>query len=86
MLKNSQIHTNIIEEIRRQWHAMKKAGWQITFQRVKAHAGTRGNELADAIAKKAATNRTIPESYTRIPKSVVLRQLEEESLQKWQRS
>jgi len=53
---------------------------------VKAHAGTRGNELADAISKKAATNGTIPESYTRIPKSVVLRQLEEESLQKWQRS
>ena len=59
---------------------------QITLQWVKAHAGTRGNELADAIAKKAATNGTIPESYTRIPKSVVLRQLEEESLQKWQRS
>ena len=28
---------------------------------------------------KAATNRTIPESYTRIPKSVVLRQLEEKA-------
>ena len=48
--------------------------------------GTRGNEVADAIAKKVAMNRTFPESYTRITKSVVLRQLEEESLQKWQRS
>ena len=28
---------------------------------MKAHAGTRGNELADSIAKKAATNGTIPE-------------------------
>ena len=65
---------------------MKQAGWQITLQWVKAHVGTIGNELEDAIAKKAATNGTIPESYTRIPKSVVLRQLEEESLQKWQRS
>ena len=55
----------------------EKAGWQITLQWVKAHAGTRGNELADAIAKKAATNGTIPESYTRIPKSVMLRKLEE---------
>ena len=53
---------------------------------MKAHAGTRGNELADAIAKKAATNGTVPKSYTRIPESVVLRQLEEESLQKLQRS
>ena len=24
MLKNSQIHTNVIEEIRQQWYAMKK--------------------------------------------------------------
>ena len=81
MLKYSQIHTNIVEEIRRQWYAIKKAGCQITLQWVKAHAGTRGTELADAIAKKAATNGTIPESFTRIPKSVELRQLEEESLQ-----
>ena len=65
---------------------MKKAECQFTLQWVKAHAGTRGNELADTIAQKAATNGTIPESYTRIPKSAVLRQLEEESLQKWQRS
>ena len=26
MLQNSKIHTNIIEDIRRQWYAMKKAG------------------------------------------------------------
>jgi hypothetical protein len=64
----------------------EKAGLQITLQWVKAHAGTRGTELADAIAKKAATKGTIPKSYTRIPKSVVLCQLEEESLQMWQRS
>jgi len=86
MIQNSKIHTNIIEDIRRQWYAMKKAGWQIALQWVKAHAGTRGNELADTLAKKAATNGTITEGYTRIPKSAVLRQLEEESVRKWQRS
>jgi hypothetical protein len=51
---------------------------------VKAHAGTRGNETADSLAKKATTKGTITESYTKIPKSVVLRQLEEESVRKWQ--
>ena len=66
-----------MEEIRRQWYTMKKAGWQITLQWVKAQA--RGNELADALAKKAATNGTISESYTRIPKSAVLRQLGREA-------
>jgi len=65
---------------------MKKAGWQITLHWLKAHAGTRGNELADAIAKKAVTNGTIPESYIRNPQNAVLGQLEEESLRKWQRS
>jgi len=58
---------------------MKKAGWQITLCWVKAHAGMEGNELADRLAKKAATKETTPESYTRIPKSVVLRQLKEGS-------
>src|SRR5215475_1492283 len=86
MLQNSKIHTNIIEDIRRQWYEMKKAGWQIALRWVKAHAGTRGNELADTLAKEATTNGTITESYTRIPKSAVLRQLEEGSARKWQRS
>jgi len=84
--KISKIHKNIIEDIRRQWYETKKAGWQITLRWVKAHAGTRGNELADTLAKKATTNGTITERYTRIPKSVVLRQLEEGSARKWQRS
>jgi hypothetical protein len=38
----------------------------------------------DTLAKRAATNGTITESYTRIPKSAVLRQLKEGSAKKWQ--
>ena len=38
------------------------------------------------MAKKVTTNGTITESYTRIPKSTVLRQLEEGTARKWQRS
>jgi hypothetical protein len=53
---------------------------------VKAHAGTSGNEMADSLAKKATTKGTITETYTKIPKSVLLRQLEEESARKWQES
>jgi ribonuclease HI len=69
MLQSSKIHTNIIQDIRRQWYEMKKAGWQIELRWVKAHEGTRGNELADTLAKRATTNGTITESYTRIPKN-----------------
>jgi hypothetical protein len=86
MLQNSKIHTNIIENIRRQWYEMKKAEWQIALRWVKAHTGTRGNELAYTLAKKATTNKTIAESYTKIPKSTVLRELDEGSARKWQRS
>jgi ribonuclease HI len=62
MLQNGNIHTNIIQDIRRQWYKMKKAGWQIALPWVKAHVGIRGNDLADTLAKKAATSRTITET------------------------
>jgi hypothetical protein len=53
---------------------------------VKAHAGIQGNELADTLAKKAATNESLTEKYNKIPKSVVTKELEEESVRKWQRN
>jgi hypothetical protein len=64
---------------------MKEREWKITLRWVKAHAGIRGNE-ADTLAKSAATNTNIPETYNKIPKSVVMKGLEEESAKKWQRN
>jgi hypothetical protein len=65
---------------------LKIREWKITLCWVKAHAGIRGNELADTLAKKVATNKTIPESYNKIPKSVVIKESEDESTKKWQRN
>ena len=59
---------------------MTKTNWTIKFRWVKARAGIRGNELADPLAKGAATNENITESYKRVPKSVVLSELEEKSV------
>jgi hypothetical protein len=42
--------------------------------------------MADYLAKKATTKGTITETYTKIPKSVLIRQLEEDSTRKWQES
>jgi hypothetical protein len=65
---------------------MNKANWEIKLCWVKAHAGILGNELADTLAKKAATNESLTEKYNKIPKSVVKKELEEESVRKWQRN
>jgi len=52
----SNIQTYIVEKIRRKITGMKEREWKITLCRVKAHAGIRGNEAADTLAKRAATN------------------------------
>jgi len=55
-LQNSNIHTYIVEEIRRKIMEMKESEWKIKLCWVTACAGTTGNELADTLAKRAATN------------------------------
>jgi len=83
-LRNGNIHTFLIEEIGKKLNEMTKTNWKIKLCWVKAHVGIRGNELADTLAKEAAANGNITESYKRVPKSVVLSELEETSVEKWQ--
>jgi ribonuclease HI len=40
---------------------MNKADWEVKLCWVKAHAGILGNELANTLAKKAATNESLTE-------------------------
>jgi ribonuclease HI len=84
-LKNSNIHTFFVEEIRRKLTGMRKIVWKIQFSWVKAHVGIQGNELADTLAKEAATNADIIECYKNFPKSVVLSELGGINVEKWQR-
>lgn len=84
-LKNTNIHTALVEEIRQQLTEKKKKQWHIQFCWVKAHVGIRGNETADTLAKEAAASTDTPESYDKIPTSVVKSELEVLSIEKWQR-
>ena len=55
--------------------------WRATtrFRCTKAHVGTTGNELADKLAKEASSKIEIPISYNRVPKSVIKRDLQDNS-------
>ena len=84
-LQKTKIHTYKIEEIRRKIIEMTRTSWEITLCWIKAHVGILGNELADTLAKKVALNESLTEDYNRIPKSVLTREIEEESVKKWKR-
>jgi ribonuclease HI len=83
-IKNRKNHTYIIEKIRKKVTELRKQNWTIDFTCIKAHAGHYGNELADKLAKEAATNNDIAECYQRIPKSAVKSDISEQSATKWQ--
>ncbi|KAJ4432672.1 hypothetical protein ANN_21295 [Periplaneta americana] len=62
---------------------LETLNWTIHFAWVKAHVGLAGNELADHLAKQAASNE-LPVSFDRIPVSDIMRELQEESVVKWE--
>jgi len=64
---------------------MEQQEWKVDFSWIKAHAGHRGNELADQLAKEAARNKNIDESYNRFPKGEVMGELNKQSVIQWQR-
>jgi ribonuclease HI len=80
-LKNPKNHVHLIEQIRTKVFELENQNWRIDFQWVKVHAGHHG-ELADQLAKEAVADME-NETYKKIPKSAVIRELGEDSLIKW---
>jgi len=73
---------HLIEEIKKKTTALENENWHIEFTWIKAHAGHRGNELADKLAKEAAKNKEI--CLNKIPKSEIVHLESQKSITKWQ--
>jgi hypothetical protein len=56
----------------------------VFFNWVKAHVRTQGNELADRLAKKAATEDIGEIVYDKIPRETIISEGKETGLTKWQ--
>jgi hypothetical protein len=54
----------------------------IVFSWVKAHVGITGDELADRIAKAAVRDKETTNTYNRIHKSTIYRELEDQTINK----
>ena len=84
-LHNPNTRAFLVEEIRKRVDSLERKDWRIMFSWVKAHAGTYGNEIADRLAKEAARSEGTNYHFTRIPRSTLYHETEEEARQKWQR-
>jgi hypothetical protein len=56
----------------------------VIFNWVKAHAGTQGNEMADRLAKEAATEDTGEIVYNKVPRETIITEGKDDELTKWQ--
>jgi len=74
-ITNPRNHQNLVEQIRDEIRRLEKDNWAIHFTWVKAHNNNYGNELADHLAKEAASGSEAEIGYNKIPKSVVIREL-----------
>ena len=82
-LRSSRNHSYLIEELRNKLRSLKAVNWSIDFGWVKTHVGIYGNELADNLAKEAASSSSMV-CYERIPKSAMINKFHEVSLMEWQ--
>ena len=83
-LKNSFLHSYLVEKIRHRIHEYTALNCCIHFGLVKDHTGIEGNELADRLAKEAAQEEQ-EAVYSRIPITTISTELKMKSLEKWQK-
>jgi len=83
-IANPRNHQHLVEQIREEVRRLEKDNWSIHLTWVKAHNDNLGNEIADQLAKKAASRRYGETAYSRIPKSAVIKKIKEKGELHWQ--
>ena len=68
-MRNTKNHSHLIEEIRKNMTSLERANWNIELSWVKAHVGIVGNELADGLARAAASDNDTKIVFNRLPLS-----------------
>jgi len=58
--------------------------WTVLFNWVKARVGIAGNEMADRLSKKAATDNMGQLVYDKIPRETMITEGKEIEMTKWQ--
>jgi hypothetical protein len=65
--------------------SLERANWNIELSWIKAHVGIFGNELADRLAKAAASDTEANIFFSRLPMSTLISKIQEETKLKWQK-
>jgi len=65
--------------------SLERANWNIESWWVKAYIGIVGNELADRLAKAAASYSDAKIVFDRLPMSKLIRKIEEDTEVRWQK-
>ena len=65
--------------------SLERENWNIELLWIKAHIGIVGNELADRLAKAAATDSDATVVFNRLPMSALISKIKEDVKLKWQK-
>jgi len=83
-LQNRNKHYILIANIRKGIKRLEDQQWTVLINWVKAHVGIQGNEMADRLAKMAATDDIGKLVYDKIPRETIITEGKEKEITKWQ--